>query len=145
LLLAEGYKVTEDIVRADRLGWPQTRERFFMTAIREDVARAPLVEVAERGPLSVIWAIGDLMDLPGGVEPFDTAPVPSEENRRRIDWLFENGFHDLANSERPDCHKDGTSYMALYGRMHHDRPAPTITTGIGTPGQRRFIHPIKRT
>jgi len=30
------------------------------------------------------------------------------------------------------------------GQMHHDRPAPTITTGIGTPGQGRFIHPLKR-
>ena len=28
--------------------------------------------------------------------------------------------------------------------MHGDRPAPTITTGIGTPGQGRFIHPTRR-
>ena len=144
LLEAEGYTVTEDIVRADRLGWPQTRERFFMTAIRQDVARTSLPQIEERDPHSVIWAIGDLMEFKGGVEPFDTAPVPSGENRKRIHWLFDNGLHDLANSERPDCHKAGTTYTAVYGRMHHDRPAPTITTGIGTPGQGRFIHPLKR-
>jgi len=28
--------------------------------------------------------------------------------------------------------------------MHGDKPAPTITTGIGTPGQGRFIHPTQR-
>lgn len=144
LLEAEGYTVTEDIVRADRLGWPQTRERYFMTAIRNDAAPAALPDVQEREPRSVMWAIEDLMDLKGGIEPFDTAPVSSEENRERIHWLFDNDLHDLANSERPDCHKDGTTYTAVYGRMHHDRPAPTITTGIGTPGQGRFIHPLKR-
>jgi DNA (cytosine-5)-methyltransferase 1 len=115
-----------------------------MTAIRGDAASAPLPVIEEREPRSVMWAIGDLMELEGGVEPFDTAPVPSDENRKRIHWLFDNGLHDLANSERPDCHKDGTTYTAVYGRMHHDRPAPTITTGIGTPGQGRFIHPLKR-
>lgn len=144
LLETEGYTVTEDIVRADRLGWPQTRERYFMTAIRDDAARAPLPKVEQREPRSVMWAIEDLMDLAGGFEPFDTAPVPSEENRKRIHWLFDKDLHDLANSERPDCHKAGTTYTAVYGRMHHDRPAPTITTGIGTPGQGRFIHPYKR-
>lgn len=144
LLEAEGYIVTEDIVRADRLGWPQTRERYFMTAIREDVGQSALPEVKERAPRPVMWAIGDLMDLEDPIEPFDTAPVPSEENRRRIHWLFDNDRHDLPNSERPDCHRHGTTYVAVYGRMHHDRPAPTITTGIGTPGQGRFIHPLKR-
>lgn len=143
LLESEGYIISEEVVRADRLGWPQTRERFFMTAIRKDVMRTPLPEVEERDPRAVMWAIGDLMDRVGGVEPFDTAPVPSNENRKRIQWLFDNGLHNLANSERPDCHKDGTTYTAVYGRMHHDRPAPTITTGIGTPGQGRFIHPLK--
>lgn len=66
------------------------------------------------------------------------------ENRLRIDWLFYNDAHELDNSEKPDCHKEGTIYTAVYGRMYGDRPAPTITTGIGTPGQGRFIHPTQR-
>ena len=143
LLETSGYIVSEDIVRADRLGWPQTRERYFMTALREDVATDPLPEIHERAPQDVMWAISDLMDMENAVEPFDTAPVPSPENRKRIDWLFENDTHNLDNSERPECHRDGTTYTAVYGRMHADRPAPTITTGIGTPGQGRFIHPSR--
>jgi len=96
-----------------------------------------------RGPLDVLWAIADLEDC-GGNTVFDTSPVQGPENIRRIEYLFDEGLYDLPNSERPDCHKDGTTYTSVYGRMHPDRPAPTITTGIGTPGQGRFIHPTQR-
>lgn len=144
LFEASGYVVNEDIVRADVLGWPQTRERYFMTAVRQEAVRADLPAIRPRESKPVLWAISDLMDLNGKREPFDTAPVPSAENRIRIDWLFDNAKHNLDNAERPDCHKDGTTYTAVYGRMFEDRPAPTITTGIGTPGQGRFIHPLRR-
>lgn len=144
LFEASGYSVREEFVKADRLGWPQTRERYFMTAVRGDVECRPMPEIEEREAKSVMWAIGDLLDLKAASEPFDTAPVPTDENRKRIDWLFDNQEYNLANTERPDCHKDGTTYTAVYGRMRGDRPAPTITTGIGTPGQGRFIHPSRR-
>lgn len=65
----------------------------------------------------------------------------TDENRRRIRWLFDNDEHDLALHERPKCHQDGTSYNSVYGRMYADRPAPTITTGFMTPGRGRFVHP----
>lgn len=144
LFESSGYTVHEDFIRADRIGWPQTRERYFMTAIRSDVTTLPLQPISEAAPQDVMWAIGDLMELSGGVETFDTAPLANEVNRKRIEWLFDNEEHDLPNSERPDCHKDGTTYVSVYGRMHHNLPAPTITTGIGTPGQGRFIHPLLR-
>jgi DNA (cytosine-5)-methyltransferase 1 len=35
-----------------------------------------------------------------------------------------------------DCHKDGTTYEAVFGRMWWDKPAPTLT-----PWRGRFIHP----
>ena len=155
LLEDAGYRVAETILAADRLGWPQSRARLFLVAVREDGAMADAAtderfaafaacgpwEEADQRPVS--WAIGDLVDLEGA-GPFDTAPEPSGVNRRRIDYLFDNGLHDLPDAERPDCHKNGTSYTSVYGRMHHDRPAQTITTGIGTPGQGRFIHPSRR-
>ena len=144
LFEASGYVVSEDIVRADALGWPQTRERYFMTAVREDAMCAALPAVETRDPKPVLWAIADLIELNAAREPFDTAPVPSAENRKRIDWLFDHDKYNLDNAERPDCHKEGTTYTAVYGRMFDDRPAPTITTGIGTPGQGRFIHPLRR-
>lgn len=138
------YEVFEDFVRADDLGWPQTRERYFMTAIRRDVLQQAPPEIRRRETRNVLWAIEDLMDQEAAQEPFGTSPVPTAETKRRIDWLFDNNQYNLANSERPDCHKEGTTYTAVYGRMFPDRPAPTITTGIGTPGQGRFIHPLRR-
>ena len=71
-------------------------------------------------------------------------PEYTEAIRERMDWLFDNDQHDLALAERPDCHQGGTSYGAVYGRMHSDRPAPTITTGFTTPGRGRFVHPTER-
>lgn len=68
----------------------------------------------------------------------------SRENQARIDWLFENEAYDLPDSERPFCHRDGTTYGSVYGRMRPDAPAPTITTGFTTPGRGRFTHPTER-
>jgi len=145
LLENSGYVVTLGRAFADRLGWPQTRQRFFLLARKES---APM-DIDQVGrdlasePRDVWWAVHDLED-----EPVDGRLVVeaeySDENRRRIDWLFEKGEHDLPPSERPECHQDGTTYNAVYGRLHRDKPAPTITTGFMTPGRGRYIHPTRR-
>lgn len=144
LLLGSGYEVDGSVVGADYLGWPQTRRRYFLTAIRSDCRGNDITELPNRAPQDVMWAIGDLARMQDREEVFDEPPQQKEENRARIEWLFDNDEHNLPNSERPDCHKNGTTYGAVYGRMHGNRPAPTITTGIGTPGQGRFIHPTER-
>jgi DNA (cytosine-5)-methyltransferase 1 len=148
LLRNAGYDVSIAVLRADRMGAAQARARFFMLAVADSaIANGPAPDwlrqfatAREAAPQPVSWAIGDLIDRePDSI--FDSAPQPSETNRRRIAWLLENDAHDLPWDERPDCHRNGTSYTAVYGRMYRDRPAPTITTGFGAPGQGRFIHP----
>jgi DNA (cytosine-5)-methyltransferase 1 len=32
----------------------------------------------------------------------------------------------------------------MYGRLHWDRPAQTITSGYGSMGQGRYVHPRER-
>ena len=93
--------------------------------------------------LSAMWAIGDLADVPSDDHMF-RRPGLSDENLRRIDWLFDHDVYDLPLAERPECHQDGTSYMSVYGRMLPDRPAQTLTTGFLTPGRGRFVHPTRR-
>lgn len=144
LLSSEGYQVFGRVIRADALGWPQTRKRYFLTAIRVSDDLVHFSDAEPIRPKDVMWAIGDLAELKHREEIFDHAPRQNEENLARINWLFDNREYELANSERPDCHKNGTTYGAVYGRMYPDKPAPTITTGIGTPGQGRFIHPNER-
>lgn len=74
----------------------------------------------------------------------NTAPVMTNINSQRIDYLFDNDLNNLPDAQRPDCHKNGTAYTVVYGRMYWDRPAQTITTGIGIPGQGTYIHPLRR-
>jgi DNA (cytosine-5)-methyltransferase 1 len=71
-------------------------------------------------------------------------PILSKENQRRINFLHDHDIYDLPNAERPECHQNGTTYRAVYGRMKWDKPAPTLTTGFLTPGRGRYVHPIER-
>ena len=64
LLQNAGYHVTTAKLAADRLGWPQTRQRFFLVATRGG-SPTPLDEIAlnmRRSPLPVSWAIDDLLE-----------------------------------------------------------------------------------
>lgn len=146
LFEAAGYGVVRGTLRADAMGWPQTRRRSFLVA-RRDAAPIPLDIVAEvladAEPRTLEWAIGDLVDRDCcGV--MDAASEMSPENRERVDWLFDNGEYDLPNAQRPECHRGGTTYGSVYGRMRSDKPAPTITTGFMTPGRGRYVHPTRR-
>jgi DNA (cytosine-5)-methyltransferase 1 len=148
LLRTSGYSVTGKVLKADELGAPQRRARYFLLAWRDEVqiscdplSAAYNVLAAPAAPVS--WAISDLLDR----EPttlLDTPATLSEENKSRIEYLFEHRIHDLPDHVRPDCHKNGTSYRAVYGRLHWDKPALTITTGFNTPGQGRNIHPLRK-
>lgn len=145
LLEAAGYRVESGVLKAEQLGWAQRRNRFFLVASRQ-ADPIPLAEVAgalDSPPRPLMWAIGDLENAPQDDSMF-RQPELTAENRRRIDWLFDNAEHDLPFSERPECHQDGTTYTSVYGRMFGDRPSQTITTGFMTPGRGRYIHPTRR-
>lgn len=145
LFESAGYHVTMGILSASDMGWPQTRKRHFLVA-RRDRSPVPLAHVAyvmRDEPRSLWWAIGDLEDALGE-HVLDQVSELSNENQARIDWLFDNDEHDLALDVRPVSHRNGTSYMAVYGRLWKDRPAPTITTGFMSPGRGRYTHPTRR-
>ena len=151
LLESCGYAVTEGVLAADAMGWPQTRKRHFLVARRmnEENGSVPIPmetvqsALSDDPPRSVLWAIGGRERLSRDQMMHLESELTSL-NRDRIQWLFDNNEHDLALGERPECHQDGTSYGAVYGRMHAERPAPTITTGYMTPGRGRFIHPTEQ-
>lgn len=140
-----GYRVDAGVLAADELGWPQTRQRYFMVA-RRPGAPVPLKLLAEEfsAPARPVWwAIADLENCTSNADPMTTLSRISEENAARIEFLFKHDKLDLPPSERPTCHRDGTTYQAVYGRMDRQRPAPTITTGFMSPGRGRFIHPTR--
>ncbi len=150
-LEALGYQVATIVAKAETLGVPQRRHRVFLVATRQraqDMTRTAdelpsSLKSLEVPPRDFAWACGDLLDRPDvGI---DEAPVPSETNRKRIAYLFDNNLHDLPNAERPECHKHGGhSYKSMYGRLWWNRPAQTLTTGFRSVGQGRFVHPKRR-
>ena len=62
----------------------------------------------------------------------------------RMEYLFKHDEYDLPNRLRPPCHQNGHSYKSMYGRLKWDQPAQTLTTGFGSMGQGRFLHPTRR-
>jgi DNA (cytosine-5)-methyltransferase 1 len=93
---------------------------------------------------SVRWAIGDLLGSANGTV-YDSSSLVSKKNAKRIAYLFEKNVYNLPNRRRPLCHRDGNhTYKSMYGRLRWDQPAQTITTGFGSMGQGRYVHPARR-
>ena len=146
LLETAGYNVTREKLASHQLGWPQTRQRYFLVALKDKkpVQLTQVMVQSRRPALPISWAIEDLLKRELAAE--DALHVTAElsaENAERIAWLFANEAFDMPNFLRPECHKDGTTYGSVYGRMRWDRPAPTLTTGFLTPGRGRFVHPLR--
>lgn len=143
-----GYAVAAKVLDFGDLGVPQSRRRHFVLACRAGLGDSnALLELTSRCaahlPRSVRWAIDDLRSLKG-LSDFDSPSTSSSRNKERIAWLFKNGEYDLPNRLRPNCHRGDHSYRSMYGRLKWDLPAQTITTGFGSMGQGRYVHPSQR-
>jgi DNA (cytosine-5)-methyltransferase 1 len=135
------------------LGLAQTRNRHFQIAIKTSHKNIEQIRKQVYGLLcvdnvrTVDWAIKDLMGKENETL-FDTPSELSEENRKRIDDMFERNLQEISKEMRPKSHREmeQLSYQSVYGKLWANRPAGTITTGFYTPGRGRFIHPhCKRT
>lgn len=136
-----GYHVDGLTMSGTDAGVAQSRKRYFLAGSTVgSISLATRVAESKRDERPVMWAIGDLSEIPGRV--FESSAKHWPVNEARMNYLFSHGIFDLPNKERPPCHRDGNhSYVGVYGRMHPDRPAPTITRGFGSTGQGRFVHP----
>jgi DNA (cytosine-5)-methyltransferase 1 len=141
ILAEQGYSVDSRRLKLYELGAPQRRIRHVLVATREGAF--DFDALGSGAARSVEWAIGDLLEIDSEAM-WDTPSVPSEENESRIDYLFDNDAHELPNPLRPVCHHNDHSYRSMYGRLWWDEPAQTITSGFGSMGQGRFVHPLVR-
>lgn len=143
----QGYKTASIALNASKYGVAQSRRRHFTLALKGsiDVLHQTLASL-ERSERPVMWAIDDLMDESELFEDVYVNPsVHSDINQSRINFLFEHNIYELPNSERPDCHRlKQHTYNSVYGRMRPGQPAPTVTSGFGSTGQGRFVHPFRR-
>ena len=145
LLKNMGYFVAGNgiVLRSSDFGTPQQRKRHFLVASTNGHAlEAENFASLTLPQLTVKDAIEDLRDIPR-VSIFDQPSQLSPANQKRVDYLIRNKLFDLPDEERPDCHKlKDHNYGSVYGRMHPDKVAPTITKGFLCPGRGRFTHPI---
>jgi DNA (cytosine-5)-methyltransferase 1 len=151
-----GYHVDSGTVALASLGVPQRRRRHVVVGSAIGEPRLAVEEVVNTHAVhdslhrSVGWAMGDLEQLEQRTG-IDLPSRPSPENAERLRLLHENGWTDLPNEYRPNCHrepkpdKDGVlrehTYKSMYGRLDWDKPAQTVTSGYGSMGQGRYVHP----
>lgn len=147
VLVDAGFAVADGIVRFDQLGVPQKRRRHVFLGVQSGLPDPALlleqVIAATEEPRDLAWAIEDLVGTEGS-RAFDRSGRSSATNATRIAHLFEHDVDDLPNSLRPPCHQGNHSYVSMYGRLSWDRPAQTITSGYGSMGQGRYVHPSRR-
>lgn len=145
ILEFHGYSVSEFILTASDFGVAQSRTRHFLIASkRRSTDQSIIINSFKGSPISFNSACVNMPVIPEGLSFIEEASVLSKENQRRINFLHDNDFYDLPNFARPDCHQDGTTYQSVYGRIKGDLPMTTITTGFGSPGRGRYIHPFER-
>ena len=144
---AAGYTTSAGVVDLSGLGVPQRRKRHVLVATRNSLgidaeAIASCVRAMAGTQRSTGWALDDLVGHAHNTV-FDTPTRVSPKNAKRIQWLFDHDAYDLPNEFRPPCHQGAHSYRSMYGRLRWDEPAQTITTGFGSMGQGRFVHPLE--
>jgi len=138
-----GYYVNELTVNFLDLGIPQSRKRHVLIASKNEGFCKSLATLNNRRQTPTLREFISNMDL--DEELMFKAGKLSLENTQRVDFLFDNELYDLPNEHRPPCHRDKQhSYNSSYGRLNYDKPAQTLTSGYGSMGQGRYIHPEKR-
>lgn len=143
-LKALGYKVGDRVISLHELGVAQTRKRHVLLATRgETKTPDEIFEKLAKDSISAVdlrWAIGDLATASSD-SLFDRAPNPSTDNMLRMQYLLSSGEYELPNRLRPKCQQGEHSYKSMYGRLKWNQPAQTITSGFGSIGQGRYMHP----
>ena len=142
-----GYKVAHRIVNLVSFGVPQRRRRHVLLGIRKDLLKSSrsaqeFIADGSKPPRNLEWAIMDLLNTDSD-SPYDEASRPSQDNMKRMRYLLDNDEYDLPNWLRPPCHQGEHTYQAMYGRLRWEEPAPTITSGFGSMGRGRFMHPYR--
>jgi DNA (cytosine-5)-methyltransferase 1 len=139
-----GYHVDSGTVDLSIIGVPQKRKRHVVVgSISKRIAIRDVIRKYGVGRLrSVRWAIGDLEnEKPSSI--FARPSRLSPENIRRTRYLHKRSLFVLPDKLRPSCHRNGHTYPSMYGRLKMTEPAQTITSGYGSPGQGRYIHPTQ--
>lgn len=137
------YRIEQRVIALADLGVAQTRRRHVLLATARDQPEPSAILDslgANQEARDLRWAIGDLVAIERP-DLLDRAPQASPENLDRMRFLLDNDEYDLPNHLRPECHRGDHTYKSMYGRLRWGEPAQTVTSGYGSIGQGRYMHP----
>jgi DNA (cytosine-5)-methyltransferase 1 len=137
------YDVAGIVLDAADFGVAQHRKRYFLIASRHNLSRLPgLIDAHRLAHRSLAWAIGDLAGRANQRSLLDSPGETNRTNLQRIKYLFDHDLYDLPDCVRPPCHAEKRhSYKSVYGRLHWDKPAQTVTRGFYSVCMGRYVHP----
>lgn len=150
---ALNYSISIGLLNAADYGIPQTRKRAFLIGQMNGVSseQFQFPEPTTIQPVTVREAIGDLPS-----PPEDGSKHPLVENHYRESRLSKlnierikhvppgGGRDDLPPQLQLECHKNTDHrHKDVYGRLHWDRPAGTITARFDSFTRGRFAHPVE--
>jgi DNA (cytosine-5)-methyltransferase 1 len=150
-----GYGVRSERVNTAAFGVPQLRRRVLIYGWRRDSVapfQPPEGSVREDEFHTVWSAIGNLHSPPADFTPQASDPLHrrmrmSELNLRRISMVPPGGgFEHLPRALRVACHRDGPERIGhrnVYGRLHPDQPAGTLTARFDSFTRGKFAHPFE--
>jgi DNA (cytosine-5)-methyltransferase 1 len=147
-----GYALSDGVVNANQYGVPQNRRRYLLIATR----LTPSIELPPSEPDESL-VVSSFIGVKNGFERIaaghrdetdfqHTTSGLSEQNLKRIKLTAQSGGTREAWKDVPDLQinayrgKDDI-FEDVYGRMHWDKPAPTITTKFNSISNGRFGHP----
>lgn len=147
-----GYICHENVLDAQNYGVPQRRKRYVMVGEKAKPGAVkfewPSALVGE--PVTVRDVIGTLPEPPKDGSshpklPGHRADKLSEINKLRLMAISQGqGRDDLPEHLVAECHKrssDEIGHRNVYGRMHWDEVAPTITARFDSFTRGKFGHP----
>ncbi|PHS08628.1 MAG: DNA (cytosine-5-)-methyltransferase [Blastopirellula sp.] len=144
-LSGEGYNVSTSVIHFSRFGVPQSRKRHILLAVRG--TRFTLSDLSDFNvPEQTVGTYIAGLEKSANTNGLMTSPPRvTKQNAHRIKYLFDNDLHELPDKKRPPCHRDKKhAYVSMYGRMYWNKPAQTLTSGFGSMGQGRYVHPTEQ-
>lgn len=149
-LTENGYVFDDDVLNAKYFGVPQNRRRYVLVATRIK-KRIELPKEDRENIKTVKQAIGDYTKFPpieqGANDSsayIHSAARLTKINLKRIKCTPHNGGGRLDWKDKqlqPACYTNHDGHTDVYGRLHWDKPSPTITTRFISYSNGRYGHP----
>jgi len=147
------YRLYPHFYNAADYGVAQTRQRFVLVGIRNDV-KTPFLKPL---PTSVRWlTVGEVIgDLPEPPLDYTEHPLFYNHQRARVTQInidrFSHvpqggGWQDIPYRLRLPCHQNASTssggWPDVYGRLKWNSQCPTITGGFDSFTRGRYGHPL---